>query len=140
MEMIRKKSNDPRAVCVVILCKNKILLVETAHRPGKLSFPGGWLEEGESPFAGAVRESMEEVGIALIAKSEPIYVGPSDDGVIVACFLGYGLGKAVPGDDAIQCVWGEWAQAIGEEGAFPEYSKKVYENFKKQKVFLFQFP
>jgi hypothetical protein len=141
MEIPNKNLKGPRAVCVVILRKDDILLVETAQRPGKLSFPGGWLEDGESPFAGAVRESMEETGIALIARSEPVHVGPSDDGVIVACFLGYGIGKAVAGDDAIRCVWGKWAQVLGEEGAYPAYNEKVYQKVKEhQKRFPMPIP
>lgn len=131
METPSKSPNKPRAVCVVILRKDKVLLVETKQRPGKLSFPGGWIDEGESPFAAAVRESMEETEIALIAKSEPIHVGPSDDGVIVACFLGYGIGEATASDDALRCVWGEWSQAIGEEGAYPAYNEQVYEKVKE---------
>lgn len=34
------------------------------HHPGQISFPGGGLDPGEDPIAGALREAHEEVGLA----------------------------------------------------------------------------
>ncbi|TCS62675.1 NUDIX hydrolase [Varunaivibrio sulfuroxidans] len=34
-----------------------------AHHPGQISFPGGRLEDGESPAEGALREAWEETGL-----------------------------------------------------------------------------
>ncbi|MCI0342078.1 MAG: CoA pyrophosphatase [Planctomycetales bacterium] len=36
---------------------------EVAHHKGQVSFPGGALEPGEDPVAGALREAREEVGL-----------------------------------------------------------------------------
>lgn len=33
------------------------------HHPGQISFPGGGLDPGEDPIAGALREAHEEVGL-----------------------------------------------------------------------------
>lgn len=49
---------------------------ETLRRqPGEICFPGGKLEEGEAPLAGALRETREELGI--VSQSVQI-LGPLD--------------------------------------------------------------
>lgn len=57
-------------VSVVVKVKNEILLVVRALDPGKgsLDVAGGFLENGEEPIDGAVREFQEEVGIDLNPK------------------------------------------------------------------------
>lgn len=61
-----------RASAVLVLLREgteglEVLLTERAahlkHHPGQISFPGGRLEEGESSWQAAVRESFEEAGV-----------------------------------------------------------------------------
>ncbi|MDG6910135.1 MAG: NUDIX domain-containing protein [Nitrososphaerota archaeon] len=51
----------------VIHRRGKMLLVKRAEPPhlGLWSFPGGKVEEGESPLEAAVRETREEVGLKV---------------------------------------------------------------------------
>lgn len=64
---------------------------EVRHHAGQISFPGGKLEQGETPWAGALRETSEEVGIA----SEHIsFLGRIDDvispkGFHIQCMAGW---------------------------------------------------
>jgi 8-oxo-dGTP diphosphatase len=54
---------------VVLIQGNKVALIER-HRAGLnyFVFPGGGVDEGESPEQAAVREAMEELGIQVAIK------------------------------------------------------------------------
>lgn len=51
---------------IVLIEDNKIALIER-HRAGLgyFVFPGGGVDEGESPEQGAIREAMEELGVEV---------------------------------------------------------------------------
>lgn len=58
------------AVCVPVLyIENQPYLVlirrsrKLKRHPGQISFPGGFIEEGESPLQAAIREMREEIGV-----------------------------------------------------------------------------
>lgn len=58
--------------------------------PGQTSFPGGMVEEGETPQQAAIRETMEELGlleedIHVIGQLDPLI----DHGRIIYCFVGH---------------------------------------------------
>jgi 8-oxo-dGTP diphosphatase len=62
------KKDHPRiGVAVVIERNGQVLLVKrkNAHGAGTWAVPGGHLEFGETPEECAVRETREEVGIAI---------------------------------------------------------------------------
>jgi len=56
---------------VVLIKDNKVALIER-HRAGLdyFVFPGGGVDEGESPEQAAVREAMEELGIEVAIKQK----------------------------------------------------------------------
>ena len=64
---------------IVLIQDNKVALIER-HRAGLhyFVFPGGGVDEGESPEQAAVREAMEELGIqiTLEQKVAEIQLGP----------------------------------------------------------------
>lgn len=51
---------------VILIEDNKVALIER-HRAGLdyFVFPGGGVDEGESPEQGAIREAMEELGVQV---------------------------------------------------------------------------
>jgi 8-oxo-dGTP diphosphatase len=56
---------------IVLIEDNKVALIER-HRAGidYFVFPGGGVNEGESPEQAAIREAMEELGIEVIIKQK----------------------------------------------------------------------
>jgi len=64
---------------IVLIQEDKVALIER-HRAGLdyYVFPGGGVEEGETPEQAAVREAMEELGIEIAIKQKvaEIQLGP----------------------------------------------------------------
>jgi ADP-ribose pyrophosphatase YjhB (NUDIX family) len=61
---------NPRIVAALLVShEGRVLLQQRAMDPGagRWTFPGGFLEVGEAPAAGAARETLEEVGLELNA-------------------------------------------------------------------------
>lgn len=81
---------NPRVVAAIIVSHNgRVLLQQRAVEPraGYWTFPGGFLEMGETPLAGAVRETEEEVGLRV----EPsgllgVYARP-DVGIVLVVYV-----------------------------------------------------
>jgi 8-oxo-dGTP pyrophosphatase MutT (NUDIX family) len=64
---------------IVLIKENKVALIER-HRAGLdyYVFPGGGVDEGETPEQAAIRETMEELGIEVTIKQKvaEITLGP----------------------------------------------------------------
>lgn len=73
---------DGDAPAVLLTLRSSRLAV---HR-GQISFPGGRIENGETPEEAAIRETAEEVGItapvALLGRLSALYVPPSNSYII----------------------------------------------------------
>ena len=56
---------------IVLIEDNKVALIER-HRAGLeyFVFPGGGVDEGETPEQAAVREAMEELGVEVVIKQK----------------------------------------------------------------------
>ena len=87
---------------IVLIQDGKVALIER-HRAGLdyFVFPGGGVDDGESPEQAAVREAMEELGIEVAIKQKiaEIQVGPKSRQVY---FL-------------VEQVGGEFGTGVGEE-------------------------
>lgn len=95
--------SDARRAAVLMLFADtdgdghgELLLTERAHhmrsQPGQVSFPGGSLDEGESPREAAVREAEEEIGldpaeVEVFAELPELWLPPSN--FAVTPILGY---------------------------------------------------
>lgn len=82
---------NPRVVAAVIVERGgMVLLQQRAIEPrrGFWTFPGGFLEMGETPADGAVRETREEVGLEVRdAVLHGVYARP-DVGIVLIVYRG----------------------------------------------------
>jgi 8-oxo-dGTP pyrophosphatase MutT (NUDIX family) len=87
---------------IVLIKENKVALIER-HRAGLdyYVFPGGGVDEGETPEQAAIRETMEELGIEVVIKQKvaEITLGPKSRQIY---FL-------------VEYVSGEFGTGTGEE-------------------------
>lgn len=133
--------NSKPCVGVLIIEEDKVLLVQRAIEPfkGYWDIPGGFLEAGEHPVAGAVREVREETGL-LIKPVEILDIfmdvyGPEGEPTLNICYLAKIIGgEPQVGSDVGKMYWFP-IDAIPSDIAF-EWEKEALELLleKKRKI------
>lgn len=94
---------NPRVVASVIIeHSGRLLLQQRAMEPsrGLWTFPGGFLEIGETPEEGAVREAKEEVGLDVSVRSLQGIYTRRQHGIVLVVYEGTSAG-----DDAKVADW-----------------------------------
>lgn len=121
------------AVIAVVARQGQVLLVRRANPPdqGLWGFPGGRMEAGETMFAAAERELLEETGIR--ARAGRLVDGfdlldHAPDGTLRAQFVllviacDWIVGEPVAGDDALDAAWFD-LDAVRDND--PRFSERV---------------
>lgn len=62
--VLRLLVKNPHSVKIVLIYKDKILLIRNSYRKG-WTLPGGGIKRNENPLEAAIREVREEVGIDI---------------------------------------------------------------------------
>jgi 8-oxo-dGTP diphosphatase len=104
--------NSKPCVGVLAVKEGQLLLVRRAIEPyfGYWDIPGGFLEAGEHPEAGAIREMVEETGLVI----EPVEIlglymstyGPAGEPTLNICYLAeVAGGQPRPASDASDLRW-----------------------------------
>lgn len=116
--------NSKPCVGALVVERGRVLLVQRAIEPylGYWDIPGGFLEAGEHPETGTIRELAEETGLLVkpleILGIYPETYGPSGQHTLSICYLAKLVGgRPRPADD-VSCL--EWfdLQALPEKIAF----------------------
>lgn len=101
----------PATCLVVVNAKNKVLLVkrDVAPKKGEWCLPGGFIELGEGPEQGALRELSEETGLTgQIDRLLGVRTAPSTlyhSVLMVGYLVRQFQGILIAGDDAADAKW-----------------------------------
>ena len=97
-----------------------VLLLRRAMEPsiGLWVFPGGYMDVGETAEEAAIRETMEEVNLAVEDLSLLGVYTRLEPGVVVIVYTSRGNGEASAGDEAAEVRWFAPHEIPWEELAF----------------------
>jgi 8-oxo-dGTP diphosphatase len=110
--MAEHRSPTPTVDVVILLRGDRVVLVERANEPHGWALPGGFVDEGETLEAAALREAREETGLEVeLVEQFRSYSDPRRDPrrhTVTTVFLGRAAGEPQGGDDAASAAAFSW--------------------------------
>ncbi|MFJ5926884.1 NUDIX hydrolase [Kitasatospora sp. NPDC092948] len=108
--MTESTSAEPGIAAAVVVRGGRVLMVQRRIAEGELSwqFPAGEIEAGETPEAAAVRETAEEVGLAVKAVGllgERVHPKTGRRMSYTACEVVSGAATVVDTEELAELAW-----------------------------------
>jgi 8-oxo-dGTP diphosphatase len=111
---MERSGPSPTVDVVISLAGDRVVLVRRKYPPPGWALPGGFVEEGETLEAAAIREANEETGLDVtLTDLLYVYSDPRRDPrrhTVAAVFLGRAAGEPAGGDDAAEARAFAWAE------------------------------
>jgi 8-oxo-dGTP diphosphatase len=118
------RNPKPTVDVVILLPGDRVVLIERRNEPRGWAIPGGFVDEGETLEAAAVREAREETGLEVeLVEQFHAYSDPRRDPrqhTITTVFLGRATGEPAGGDDASRAApfaWGSLPRPLAFDHA-----------------------
>lgn len=110
--MPEHRNPSPTVDVVILLSGDRVVLVSRRNPPLGWALPGGFVDEGETVEAAAVREAKEETGLDVRLEALlNVYSDPRRDPrkhTLSTVFVGRAAGEPVGGDDAAEARAFRW--------------------------------
>ncbi|OFX21855.1 MAG: NUDIX hydrolase [Anaeromyxobacter sp. RBG_16_69_14] len=110
--MAEHRNPKPTVDVVIVLPDDCVVLIERLNEPSGWALPGGFVDEGETLEAAAVREAREETGLEVdLIEQFHAYSDPRRDPrrhTITTVFIGRASGEPAGGDDAARAEAFRW--------------------------------
>jgi ADP-ribose pyrophosphatase YjhB (NUDIX family) len=128
----------------LVLKNNKFLLCKRAIEPsyGKWTFPSGYIDEGETPEEGAIREAKEEVNIKIKLEKLFIIFTVRNKNLIQFVFIAKQLNKTFkPGIETLDAKYFDYDEIPWKSLAFPSvaYAIKKFRKYSKKRLIFHTF-
>src|ERR1700674_4197711 len=108
------RNPKPTVDVVILLPGDRVVLIERKNEPRGWALPGGFVDEGETLEAAAVREAREETGLTVeLVEQLHAYSDPRRDPrqhTISTVFLARAAGDPVRAGDAARAGGLRWAE------------------------------